>query len=85
LWPPASGPPDLETGNSGSLTLEAEGDGLRSIFLGDLGEEAQDALLATRGVRPVDVVKMAHHGSADQSPALYRALGARVGLVSVGA
>ncbi len=88
LWPPAvAGAPasDEGTGNAGSLTLEAEGGGLRSIFLGDLGEEAQNALLATRTVRPVDVVKVAHHGSADQSAALYRALRARVGLVSVGA
>lgn len=74
-----------DTGNAGSLTLEAEGRGVRSIFLGDLGEQAQDALLATRAIRPVDVVKVAHHGSADQSAALYQALGARVGLVSVGA
>lgn len=89
LWPPApdvgSGASDADTGNAGSLTVEAEGRGLRSIFLGDLGENAQDALLATGAVRPVDVVKVAHHGSADQSPALYRALAARLGLVSVGA
>jgi|GEM_PF-79007 len=88
LWPPApsaSVSPDAGIGNAGSITLEAEGGGIRSIFLGDLGEEAQDALLATRAARQVDVVKVAHHGSADQSPRLYRALGARVGLVSVGA
>ncbi len=92
LWPPApvtagaaATASDVDTGNAGSLTLEAEGRGLRSVFLGDLGAEAQDALLATRVIRPVDVVKVAHHGSADQSPALYRALHARLGLVSVGA
>lgn len=73
-----------DTGNAGSLTVEVEGRGVRSLFLGDLDEEAQDALLATRTVRPVDVVKVAHHGSADQSAPLYRALGAKVGLVSVG-
>lgn len=86
LWPPGPGetPAGMDTGNAGSLTVEAEGRGIRSIFLGDLGEEAQDALLARRTVRPVDLVKVAHHGSADQSPALYRALGARLGLISVG-
>lgn len=89
LWPPgpAAGSSvgrDADTGNGGSLTLEVEGRGLRAIFLGDLGEEAQDALLATRTVRPVDVVKVGHHGSADQSPALYAALSARLGLISVG-
>lgn len=90
LWPPGEGvdiaaPEGMDSGNAGSLTVEAEGRGMRSIFLGDLGQDAQDALLATRAVRPVDVVKMAHHGSADQSPELYRALDAQLGLVSVGA
>ncbi|RDV44856.1 ComEC/Rec2 family competence protein, partial [Leifsonia sp. ku-ls] len=85
LWPPAaSAGTDADTGNAGSLTVEVEGRGLRAIFLGDLGEAAQDALLATRTVRPVEVVKVAHHGSADQSPALYAALSARLALVSVG-
>lgn len=86
LWPLGAGEtaPGMDIGNPGSLTLEAEGRGIRSIFLGDLGEAAQDAVLATGTVRPVDVVKVAHHGSADQSPAFYRALGARLGLISVG-
>lgn len=92
LWPHGEGgaPPGSvgsgspDTGNDGSLTIEVEGRGLRSLFLGDLGEQAQDALLASRTVRAVDVVKVAHHGSADQSPALYSALAARLGLVSVG-
>ena len=34
---------------------------------------------------PVDIVKVAHHGSADQSARLYERLRARVGIVSVGA
>lgn len=86
LWPPGpgSGAGEEDTGNAGSLTVEVEGRRLRAIFLGDLGETAQDALLATRTVRPVDVVKVGHHGSADQSPALYAALSARLGLLSVG-
>ena len=33
----------------------------------------------------VDVVKVAHHGSARQDPALYRRLGARLALIGVGA
>jgi competence protein ComEC len=88
LWPrfgAGETEPDTGVGNPGSITLEAEGHGLRSIFLGDLGEEAQDAVVATGAVRPVDVVKVAHHGSADQSARLYQALGARLGLVSAGA
>ncbi|NUU05306.1 MBL fold metallo-hydrolase [Leifsonia sp. C5G2] len=87
LWPPEptpAGMPDDDVGNCGSLTLEVEGRGVRALFLGDLDETAQDALLATRTVHRVDVVKVGHHGSADQSPALYAALSAQVGLVSVG-
>ncbi len=91
LWPPsaparpgepASGGP---TGNEGSIVVAADGHGLRTLFLGDLDERAQDRLLATGAIQPVDVVKVAHHGSADQSPSFYAAIHARLGLVSVGA
>jgi competence protein ComEC len=33
---------------------------------------------------PVDAVKVAHHGSRSQDPELYRSIGARIALVSVG-
>jgi len=33
----------------------------------------------------VDVVKVSHHGSSDQYAGLYQELGARVGLIGVGA
>jgi competence protein ComEC len=72
-------------GNAGSVALLVEGRGIRSVFLGDLDEEAQVALLAAGPIGRVDVVKVAHHGSGDQSPALYTQIRASVGLVSVGA
>jgi competence protein ComEC len=75
----------LATGNAGSVTIRFEGRGIRSVFLGDLDEEGQVALLDAGPIGPVDVVKVAHHGSGDQSPALYAELRASVGLVSVGA
>jgi competence protein ComEC len=81
LWPEAG--TALPTGNEQSVTLRVHG-GLDAIFLGDLDERAQRELLSD-GVEPVDVVKVAHHGSADQSEALYDALRARVALISVGA
>ncbi|MFF1879042.1 ComEC/Rec2 family competence protein [Leifsonia sp. NPDC058230] len=85
LWPPAPEPGEPAIGeNDGSVTVAMEGRGLRSIYLGDLGENAQNELLATGQVAPVDVVKVAHHGSADQSEALYERLRATVGLVSAG-
>jgi competence protein ComEC len=58
---------------------------LSSLFLGDLGEEAQDRLLALARPSRVDVVKVSHHGSSDQSAALYERVAATVGLIGVGA
>lgn len=87
LWPPPTG---VEPGNPASVTLAVTPtDGcsrcLTGIFLGDLGEESQDRLLGAARPGPVDVVKVAHHGSADQSPELYAALHPTLGLIGVGA
>jgi competence protein ComEC len=88
LWPPPRG---VEPGNPASVTLEFTGLGdcvrgcLSGILLGDLGNEAQARLLGTGQVRQVDVVKVAHHGSSDQSARLYEKLRATVGLIGVGA
>ncbi|TFB69726.1 MBL fold metallo-hydrolase [Cryobacterium glaciale] len=84
LWP-VRGATTMQVGNPGSITILFDGRGIRSIFLGDLGEQSQDALLRASPPGRVDVVKVAHHGSADQSPKLYAELRARVGLISVGA
>ncbi|KZX20237.1 ComEC/Rec2 family competence protein [Rathayibacter tanaceti] len=77
-------------GNEASVTLrvdigpDARGGPLSVALLGDLGAEEQGRV-ARLPVGRVDVVKVAHHGSADQAPALYDVLGARIGLISVGA
>jgi competence protein ComEC len=84
LWPDTDSR-GMQPGNERSVTVLFDGDGLRSLFLGDLDERAQDALLATGRVPVVDVVKVAHHGSRDQSEGLYRQLRASVGLISCGA
>lgn len=86
LWPPSRAGPVWQ-GNAGSVTLlvEAPG-GLRSLLLGDLDEAAQDRILAGHSLGgPVDLVKMAHHGSADQSSQLYVEADARIALIPVGA
>lgn len=83
LWPQDPLGP-TQPGNPASITLLARGR-LTSLLTGDIGEEAQDALLAAGTMPAVDVVKVAHHGSADQSASFYRAVAAPVGLVSVGA
>lgn len=90
IWPPVR-LGDIAPGNPASVTVRFEGVGsclhgcLSAIFLGDLGEEAQSRMLGLAKPGPVDVVKVAHHGSADQSARLYERLRARVGIVSVGA
>jgi competence protein ComEC len=82
LWPPPDRP--RYTGNDGSVVIEFGGD-LDAIFLGDLGKDSELALLADGRVGTgYAVVKFAHHGSADQYPALYEHIGARLALVSCG-
>jgi len=77
----------MQSGNPGSLVIRTDWAGepdISAIFLGDLGEEAQHALLSSTAVKPVTIVKVAHHGSADQSTQLYERLHALIGLISVG-
>jgi competence protein ComEC len=86
LWPPPRG---VEPGNPASVTLAVAPRAgcacLSGLFLGDLGEDSQRRLLGAGPLPRVDVVKVAHHGSADQSGALYEAIHATVGLIGVGA
>lgn len=88
VWPPPRG---VEPGNAASIVLDVRPAGecahgcLSAVLLGDLGEESQTRLLAAAHLAPTDVVKVAHHGSADQSARLYEAVHAPVGLIGVGA
>ncbi|MET4053153.1 DNA polymerase III delta subunit [Frigoribacterium sp. PvP054] len=93
LWPP----PETPAGNDASLVLRVDpGPGcsmgcLSLLDLGDLGETAQRRLVAwseaddADALARVDVVKVSHHGSADQLAGLYERVAARVGLIGVGA
>lgn len=82
LWPVG----DAAPGNDASVavTIDLPGGGVELLVLGDLGAEPQSRLLRA-GIPPAAVVVVAHHGSADQLPALYRRVGASVGLIGVGA
>lgn len=81
LWPP----PRTEPGNDASVVIDLRTARYRAVFLGDLGETAQERLRRDHPIGSADLVKVAHHGSADQSSELYRQLRAPVGLVGVGA
>ena len=84
LWP-APGHPDMQGGNPGSISLRVRTPNFSGMFLADLGEDAQDALLAKYpALTGVDILKVAHHGSADQSASLTTRLHPRLALVSVG-
>lgn len=86
LWPPARG---STSGNEASVavswTCGTPEPCLSAVTLGDLGAEAQARLEGAVDLGRVDVVKVSHHGSADQSERLYERLGATVGLIGVGA
>lgn len=85
LWPQPHSVA-FPSGNDASVVMEFDGgDVPRSIYLGDLSAASQRMLLRTARLGRYDVVKVSHHGSADQSPELYEAVQARAALVSVGA
>jgi len=86
LWPQRASVA-FPTGNDASVVVEfSGGDVPRSLFLGDLSAAPQRMLLRTaRLVGGYAVVKVAHHGSADQEPALYETLRPTVALFTVGA
>jgi competence protein ComEC len=75
--------------NNASIVLLVQSHGLRLLLLGDVEPAAARAVarrlaVAPEGVR-VDVLKVAHHGSALQDPGLVAAARPRVALISVGA
>lgn len=82
LWPQ----PHAQPGNDASVVVEFRGGDMRpSVFLGDLSADGQDRLLTARTLRPpYDVVKVAHHGSGDQSARLYAKLRGTLALIPVG-
>lgn len=89
--------PDETAVNDASLAvllrLRGPAGSLSVLDLADLETAGQRRLLALCSASPgtlgaggcgADVVKVAHHGSAGQLPALYRRIRARIALVSVG-
>ncbi|MFE5965604.1 ComEC/Rec2 family competence protein [Streptomyces sp. NPDC056463] len=89
LWPRtrvgAVGESEAGPNDSSVTLLVRTGRGLRLLLLGDLEPPSQQGLLrAYPGIGPVDVLKVAHHGSAHQDPGLIRAVRPRLALVSAG-
>ncbi|MGW4288634.1 ComEC/Rec2 family competence protein [Streptomyces sp. NPDC004673] len=87
LWPQAGTPVPPDGPNDASITLLVHTAGLRLLLLGDLEPPAQRELLHTpeaAELARVDVLKVAHHGSAYQDPDLLRLTAPRVALISCG-
>ncbi|QFR02541.1 MBL fold metallo-hydrolase [Streptomyces phaeolivaceus] len=87
LWPPGdAAAPDGP--NDASVTMLVRSAGLTLLLLGDLEPPGQRELARSpeaAALGAVDVVKVAHHGSAYQDPGLIRAMAPRLALISVGA
>lgn len=77
--------------NNASVVLTVDVDGLRLLLLGDVEREAAAEVLRALRADPAalvdgfDVVKVAHHGSANRDDQLYAAAHAPLAVVSVGA
>ncbi|MFD0026691.1 ComEC/Rec2 family competence protein [Streptomyces sp. NPDC127172] len=87
LWPPPRPAPDPDGPNDASVTLLVRTAGLTLLLMGDLEPPAQRALLRspTAAALPaVDVLKVAHHGSAYQDPVFLRRVAPRLALISCG-
>ncbi|MBT2488983.1 ComEC/Rec2 family competence protein [Streptomyces sp. ISL-96] len=85
LWPPPFPAPTPEEPNDASVTLLVRSGALTLLLLGDLEPPAQRSLLRAHPILPpVDVLKVAHHGSAYQDPALLARARPRLAVVSCG-
>lgn len=71
--------------NQASVVLRVQVDGLSLLLTGDIEPAAQQALLASAPqALDVDVLKVPHHGSADQHPEFLKATTPAVALFTVG-
>ncbi|WP_404950140.1 ComEC/Rec2 family competence protein [Streptomyces sp. ARC12] len=90
LWPrpgPGGAGTTVREPNDSSVTLRVRAaGGLTLLLLGDLEPLAQRELLRGREASgPVDVLKVAHHGSAFQDAGLLHSVRPRLALISCGA
>jgi competence protein ComEC len=71
--------------NDGSLVIMVEVAGLGLLLTGDVEPPGQQAILGTGADLRADVLKIPHHGSAQQDPAFFAATQARIAIASAGA
>lgn len=71
--------------NAASLVLRVQLSGVAILLLADTGAQQQLVLRSVSENLQADLVKIAHHGSKDQDAALPGIIGAKLGIISVGA
>lgn len=84
LWP-LPGRAVATGANDASVTMLVRTAGLTLLLLGDLEPPAQQRLASAVPLPPVDVLKVAHHGSAHQDHGLLARLRPRIAVISCGA
>ena len=85
LWPRRLIRGEGSDPNNASVVVRADLGTTSVLLCGDLETAAQEAVLASGQLGPVDVVKVPHHGSAKQAPGWAAATHPRVALIGVGA
>jgi competence protein ComEC len=70
--------------NDSSLVIMVKVRGLRLLLTGDVEPPGQQAILATGADLRADVLKIPHHGSAQQDPGFFAATRARLAIASAG-
>ena len=83
LWPRRVIDAGSRPNNTSAVVLVHIGDHL-ALFTGDIEPAAQQAVLGELPSRPIDIVKIPHHGSKYQLPTFPQRTGARIALVAVG-
>ncbi|MCL3818236.1 ComEC/Rec2 family competence protein [Aeromicrobium wangtongii] len=84
LWAPVAAG-EAGDPNAASVVLLARVRGVRILLTGDIGAQAQQRLLRTGADVSADVLKVPHHGSADQDPGFIGRVRAAIATISVGA
>lgn len=71
--------------NNGSVVIEIVHGGFRALLTGDAEAPVEDALLARGALRPVDLLKVGHHGSnSSTTPAFVAAVRPTIAAISAG-
>jgi competence protein ComEC len=81
LWPDGPGPPGADSNDHATVVLASYGD-VEALMTADAESEVTNRLR----VQPVEILKVAHHGSADPGlPGLLDRIRPKIAVISVGA